>query len=69
VYGTNDGGGNAGFFGGNVTITKDLTVNGDIVLTNADCGEDFDIGAGRLIEPGTVMILGKDGALFPASRA
>jgi hypothetical protein len=71
VSGTNDsGGGFAGFFVGNVVVTQDLTVNGDITLSNADCAEDFDIGgAASLVEPGTVMTLGKDGALFPAGRA
>jgi hypothetical protein len=56
-------GGMAGFFDGDVVVT------GDITLSNADCAEDFDIGAGSLVEPGTVMTLGKDGALFPAGQA
>jgi hypothetical protein len=53
----------AGYFDGNVIVT------GDITLSNADCAEDFDIGGGSLVEPGTVMTLGKDGALFPAGQA
>lgn len=43
---------------GNIAVT-----NGDILLTNADCAEDFDISETELIEPGTVMVLGEDGKL------
>jgi hypothetical protein len=42
---------------GNVRIT------GDIILTNADCAEDFDIADPTLVEPGTVMVLGEEGKL------
>jgi hypothetical protein len=54
VYGK--GGRVAGFFEGDVEVT------GDIRLTNADCAEDFDIIDADLIEPGTVMVLGDEGA-------
>jgi hypothetical protein len=57
------GGRLAGFFEGDVEVT------GDIRLTNADCAEDFSIGTAIAVEPGTVMILGEDGALFPSERA
>jgi hypothetical protein len=59
--------GHAGFFVGNVHVTKNLTVDGDIVLTGAaDCAEDFDIANADLSEPGTVMVLGEEGALYPS---
>jgi hypothetical protein len=57
-------GGLAGYFDGNITVT------GDINLTNAaDCAEDFNIGTHGTIEAGTVMVLGREGALFPSQRA
>src|SRR5262249_16795145 len=37
IYGEHRGNGPAGFFKGNVVVT------GDVILTNADCSEDFDI--------------------------
>jgi hypothetical protein len=55
VYGK--GGRLAGFFEGDVEVT------GDIRLTNADCAEDFDVLGAHKVEPGTVMVLGLEGAL------
>lgn len=57
------GGRLAGFFEGDVEVT------GDIRLTNADCAEDFDISGADKIEPGTVMVLGNEGALFQSQKA
>ncbi len=56
------GGRLAGFFEGDVEVT------GDIRLTNADCAEDFNIGVDLAVEPGTVMSLGEEGALFPCQH-
>jgi hypothetical protein len=61
VYGK--GGIWAGFFDGK------LGVKDDIVLTGADCAEEFDIAHGDLVEPGTVMTLGDDGVLEPSQFA
>ena len=47
----------AGLFEGNVQVT------GDIVLTNADCAEDFDIIDAETIEPGTVMVFSVENSL------
>ena len=56
--------GHAGFFDGNVHVTRNITVDGDIVLSNADCAEDFDTeDEGDAVLPGTVMVLGEGGAL------
>ncbi len=55
--------GDAGHFDGNVTIT------GDVVLTGADCAEEFDILETTNVEPGTVMVLDQDGALQPSQQA
>lgn len=46
VYGSSTG--NAGFFQGNVQVTGNLTVAGDVLLPGADCAEQFDaVGSGR----------------------
>jgi hypothetical protein len=69
------GGRLAGFFEGDVQITGKLDAPKstitclDMFLSNADCAEDFDIGADLSIEPGTVMVLGDEGALFPSLHA
>ena len=81
VIGINDGGGTgvaadsngigvhakggrlAGFFEGDVEVT------GDIRLANADCAEDFDVSGAVEVEPGTVMVLGHDGALSESQQA
>jgi hypothetical protein len=59
----------AGFFDGNVWISGDLNVGKDITLANADCAEDFTIGTAEPVEPGTVMILGEEGSLYPSAIA
>lgn len=55
--------GAAAVFEGNVHVS------GDIILTNADCAEDFDIDVTNCAEPGTVMVLNEDGALKPSYQA
>jgi hypothetical protein len=69
VVGLNTGGGDAGYFDGNVGVTKTLTVGVDIVLANADCAEDFDISSVTKIEPGTVMVIDSGGTLKPSDQA
>jgi len=46
-----------------------VSVPGDILLTNADCAEEFDIAGAAEVEPGTVMVLDSRGALQPSRRA
>src|SRR5258708_3546366 len=57
------GGHLAGFFEGDVEVT------GDIRLANADCAEDFDVSGIDKVEPGTVMVLGNEGALSESQCA
>ena len=57
------GGRLAGFFEGDVEVT------GDLQLPNADCAEDFDVSGAVKVEPGTVMVLGSEGALFESRQA
>ncbi len=73
VAGTNDnsngvgiygkGGRLAGFFDGDVEVT------GDIRFANADCAEDFNVSELVLVEPGTVMVIGEEGALHQSHQA
>ena len=64
----------AGYFEGTVQVTGDagitgnLTVGGDILLEGADCAEEFDLQAAVDFDPGTVMVLGRDGGLEPSSQ-
>ena len=70
IYAHKDGSsGHAGFFVGNVHVTGNLITDGDIVVQNADCAEDFDIPGADLIEPGSVMILGEESALHQSQQA
>jgi hypothetical protein len=52
-----------------VYISLKLKVHDDIILENADCAEDFNIGLKVFVEPGTVMVLGEEGELFPSQHA
>lgn len=54
---------------GNLSVNGNITTTGDLLLTNADCAEDFDICGTEQIEPGTVMILGEDGKLEQSQKA
>ena len=49
----------------------DIQVTGDVQLVNADCAENFDVMECELsnAEPGSVMILGENGALRPCADA
>lgn len=76
VSGHNDKGGMGGYFDAKVVINSDasvsgtLTVAGDILFpaTAADCAEEFDVGCVAGADPGTVMVLNKNGALQPSAQ-
>ena len=53
----------AAVFEGQVIVTT------DIVLTNADCAEEFDIVDGELSDPGTVMVIAGDDELRASKTA
>jgi hypothetical protein len=68
----------AGFFDGNVTVTGNATIQGnidvigpgsDIRMTNADCAEDFDVCGSNGVEPGSVMIFNDEGELSLCQKA
>lgn len=54
-----------------MTLTHDgkVTILGHIVLTQADCAEEFDIEEFAKIEPGTVMVLDQNGTLRQSESA
>ncbi len=53
----------AGEFVGNVSV------DGDVLLTGADCAEQFDVDHEQLIDPGTVLVIGADGVLRQSEEA
>jgi hypothetical protein len=53
---------------GDATVTGTLTTH-DVVLSNSDCAEDFDIADTEGAEPGTVMVLDDSGNLHPNDAA
>lgn len=62
VYGTSGPGHFAGEFVGDVSVTGNVSAT-DVILSGADCAEEFDVLRGADIEPGSVVVFGDDGAL------
>lgn len=54
---------------GDVTLTGNLTVNGDVFLPGADCAEHFDTAGAEQIEAGTVVVIDQEGALRRSEQA
>ncbi len=68
------GGGLAALFAGGVYVEGYVSVKDDILgrafkTLHGDCAEDFNIGVGTKVAPGTVMVVGEDGALVPCHTA
>jgi hypothetical protein len=67
-------GATAGYFQGNVqmagdaTVTGTLNVGGDVILEGADCAEEFDMQTNVDLDPGTVVVLDRNGALEPGGQ-
>lgn len=61
--------GTAAKFQGDIHVTGNILADGDIVLSNADCAEDFDIVDADIVEPGTVMVVGDEGVLQQSGQA
>ena len=53
---------------GDVFMNGNLSVAKDVILTGADCAENFDMVPDAACEPGTVMSIGINGALDASSR-
>jgi hypothetical protein len=62
------GPGVAGRFEGNVQVTGDVEVRGDISLVNEDVAEEFEVDDAD-VEPGTVVVFDSDGRLSACRRA
>ena len=58
--------GHAGFFNGNVYITGSIHAD-NMMCNNADCAEYFEVDNSGSVEPGTVMVLGDEGAYAPVN--
>jgi hypothetical protein len=80
VYAESRGKGPAGWFQGNVTITGNLDHRGsatvvgtvtahDVVLSNSDCAEDFDVTGEPEVGPGTVMVIDRESGLRQSNQA
>lgn len=52
-----------------LVVEGNVAVSGDVLLTGADCAEDFDVLDARALEPGTVMVIGDEGRLHESSDA
>ena len=61
--------GHAGYFVGNVHITQSLSVEGDVMLQNADCAEEFSVQGLDESAPGTVLVIDGDGCAVPCETA
>ncbi len=48
---------------GNIASVKTVNVSQDVILTGADCAEHFDVAESQNLEPGTVVVIDRDGAL------
>jgi hypothetical protein len=65
VWGSSSG--NAGQFDGNVLVTGKVTAQ-DVILSGADCAEEFDAPGAGDIEPGTVVVFDDVGGLNLSTR-
>jgi hypothetical protein len=63
------GEGLAGLFVGDVKVTRNLIVEGDLNCPNADFAEDFDVSGTQMMDAGTVMVLGSGGTLSESQIA
>ena len=61
--------GHAGYFDGDVHVTRSITIEGDVMLQNADCAEEFTVSDTSLAPPGTVLVIGDDGVAVPCAAA
>jgi hypothetical protein len=63
------GGKLAGFFDGNVNVSRDLTVDGDVKLTGGDLAEEFGVVGELTVEPGCVVVLAGDDTVRVSDQA
>jgi hypothetical protein len=63
IRGRSYGGGLAGWFVGNVQV------DGDILISGADCAEEFEVSSTDAVESGTVMVLNQSGNVEQSYQA
>jgi hypothetical protein len=61
--------GHAGFFDGDVHVTRNITCGGDVSCVGADCAEEFPVDSVAQAPPGSVMVIGENGVTHPCNRA
>ena len=54
---------------GNIKVTGNIEVEGDIIIKNADCAENFTIDDNEKIEPGDVMTITSEDKLTLSTKA
>ncbi len=50
-------------------VNGNILATGDVILTGADCAEDFDVKDAQALEPGTVMVIGDEDRLHQSKEA
>jgi len=60
--------GHAGYFEGDVHVTRTVTCDGDIYLRHGDCAEEFTVSDPSTAIPGSAMIIREDGKIEPCDR-
>ena len=50
-------------------VRGNLVVTGDVILSGADCAEDFDVEDAATLEPGTVMVIADEDRLHQSKDA
>ena len=66
---TVNGSGGCAINGGNLSVTGNVTVQGDINLPGADCAEDFNVVDARALDAGTVVVIDQTGSLAESTEA
>src|SRR2546423_6312496 len=83
IYGKKTGKGHAGFFDGEVFVTRHIGTSGnvtllegsmivekgDVILQRADCAEEFEVAPTSPSEPGTVMVLSEENRVSQSVQA
>jgi hypothetical protein len=50
-------------------VNGNILATGDVILTGADCAEDFDVKDAQALEPGTVMVIGDENRLHQSKES
>jgi hypothetical protein len=50
-------------------VDGNIQVTGDVIISGADCAEEFDMEDAQALEPGTVMVIGDDDRLHQSKDA